>query len=62
MVRTTSIILGLAFLALGFLGIAGVASMFNSGSIYVNIIEIALGALGFVVGIFAPKAVDSNKA
>jgi hypothetical protein len=47
------VILGLAFLALGILGITGWVPMFQSGSIYVSIGEIVLGALGFLVGIYA---------
>lgn len=48
MAKTMSIILGLAFLALGILGITGIVPMFKSDPIYVNIGEIVLGGLAVV--------------
>lgn len=53
MKRATSFILGLAFLALGILGITGWVPMFTSNPNYINIAEIVLGAWGFLVGLFA---------
>lgn len=53
MKKMMCVILGLAFLALGILGIIGLVPMFKSDPTYVNIGEIILGALGFLVGVFA---------
>ena len=53
MAKTMCVILGLAFLALGILGITGLVPMFTSDPNYVNIGEIVLGALGLLVGIYA---------
>lgn len=53
MAKTTSMILGLAFLALGILGITGLVPIFTSDLIYVNIGEIVLGGLGLLIGIYA---------
>lgn len=53
MKKTMCVILGLAFLALGILGITGLVPMFKSISVYVNIAEIALGGLSFLVGVYA---------
>jgi membrane protein involved in colicin uptake len=53
MAKTMCIILGLAFLALGILGITGVVPMFTSDPNYVNIGEIVLGGLGVLIGIYA---------
>lgn len=55
MKRATCIILGLAFLALGILGITGIVPIFKSEFTYLNIAEIILGSLGFLVGLFAKK-------
>ena len=55
MAKTMSIILGLAFLALGILGITGTVSMFTSDPSYINIGEIVLGGLGLLAGIFSRK-------
>jgi hypothetical protein len=55
MLKSTCIILGLAFLALGILGITGLVPMFKSDPIYVNIAEIVLGALGLLAGIFSRR-------
>lgn len=52
MLRTICIILGLAFLALGFLGITNIIPMFKSNPTYINLTEIVLGLLGFLGGIF----------
>ena len=48
MKKTTCVILGLAFLVLGILGITGLVKMFQSDPVYVNIGEIILGGLGFL--------------
>lgn len=53
MLRMTCIVLGLALLALGILGITGLVTMFISDPIYVNIGEIVLGGLGLLAGIFS---------
>jgi hypothetical protein len=52
--KLTCVILGLAFLALGFLGITSWVPMFQSNPI-VNVCEIVLGILGFAVGVYAPQ-------
>jgi len=61
MAKTMCIILGLAFLALGILGITGVVPMFTSDPNYVNIGEIVLGALGLLVGIYARQGTKYNQ-
>jgi len=55
MTKTMCIILSLAFLALGILGITGVVPMFTSDPNYVNIGEIVLGGLGLLTGLFSRK-------
>lgn len=50
--KAICIILGLAFLALGILGITDVVPMFKSNPSYVNITEIVLGAVGLLAGLF----------
>lgn len=59
MIRTACIILGLAFMALGIWGITGTMSMFQSDPTYINIVEIILGSLGFLVG-YLPEAANSK--
>ena len=54
MKKLTCVMLGLAFMALGILGITGLVPMFKADFI-VNIGEIALGALGFAVGVYSPQ-------
>lgn len=46
----------MAFLAQGILGITGLVATFQSTPFYLNICEIILGALGFLVGVYAPQA------
>lgn len=53
MKKMTCVILGLAFLALGILGISGLGTMFQSNPVYLNIAEIILGGLGLLVGVYA---------
>jgi hypothetical protein len=60
MAKTMNVILGLAFLALGILGITGLVPMFKTDVVYVNIGEIVLGGLGFLVGIYARQNTASN--
>jgi hypothetical protein len=55
MAKTMSILLGLAFLALGILGITGLVPMFTSDPNYVNIGEIVLGGIGLLIGLFSRK-------
>lgn len=70
MKKIMCVILGLAFLSLGILGITGLVTMFQSDPIYLNIGEIILGSLGFLVGVFArmdvvqasQKAVSAQQA
>jgi len=57
MKKTTCVILGLAFLALGILGLTGLIPMFKTDPIYLNIAEIILGAWGLVVGVYARQSV-----
>jgi hypothetical protein len=59
MKKTVCIILGLAFMALGIWGITGTMSMFQSDPTYINIVEIVLGSLGFLVG-YLPEAINSK--
>ena len=61
MVRTACIILSLAFLALGLLGITGFMPMFKSDLIYVNIGEMILGGLGLLIGIYSHGSKASNR-
>lgn len=61
MAKTMSVILGLAFLALGVLGITSVVPMFTSDPNYINITEIILGALGLLVGIYAPQSTKYDR-
>lgn len=58
--KLTCVILGLAFLALGILGITGWVTMFRTDPIYVNIGEIILGSLGFLVGVYAREGAANN--
>jgi hypothetical protein len=51
--KTMNVILGLAFLALGILGLTGVVPMFTRDPNYINIGEIVLGGFGLLVGIYA---------
>jgi hypothetical protein len=55
MAKAMSIILGLAFLALGILGITGVVPMLTSDPNYVNIGEIVIGGLGLLAGLVSKK-------
>ncbi len=55
MKKTMCVILGLAFLALGILGITGLVTMFQSDPVYVNIGEIVLGTLGLIVGVYSRR-------
>lgn len=55
MAKTMCVILGLAFLAQGILGITGLVPELTSDLNYINIAEIVLGALGLLVGIYAPQ-------
>jgi hypothetical protein len=54
--KMTCVILGLAFLALGILGITDVVPMFKTDPAYVNIGEIVLGVLGLAVGVYARQS------
>jgi hypothetical protein len=56
MTKAVCVILGLAFLALGILGITGLVSMLKSDPVFVNIGEIVLGGLGLLVGIYAQQS------
>ena len=47
-------------MALGILGITGFVPMFKTDVVYVNIGEIVLGGLGFLVGIYARQNTASN--
>jgi hypothetical protein len=56
MSKTACVVKGLAFLALGILGVTGLVTMFKSDPVYVNIGEIVLGGLGLLVGIYARQS------
>ena len=53
MAKTMNVILGLAFLALGILGITGLVPVFKTDLVNINIIEIVLGGLGLFAGIYS---------
>ncbi len=55
MKKMMCVILGLAFLALGILGITGLVTMFQSDPVYLNIAEIVLGGLGLLVGVYSRR-------
>ena len=65
MKKMMCVILGMAFLALGILGLTGLVTMFQSDPIYLNICEIILGGLGFLVGVYsrqdAPQKLVSSQ-
>ena len=61
MTRTVCIILGLAFMALGILGITGSVPIFKSDPTYINVVEIVLGSLGFLVG-YLPSLLSRTDA
>ena len=61
MAKTMSLILGLAFLALGILGITGVVPAMTRDPAYINIGEIVLGGLGLLVGIYAQQGRKVNQ-
>lgn len=56
MAKSVCFLLGLAFLALGILGITGLVPMFTSDPYYVNVGEIVLGGIGLLVGIYARQS------
>ncbi|HWQ78060.1 MAG TPA: hypothetical protein VN381_04550 [Anaerovoracaceae bacterium] len=55
MVRMTSFILSLAFLAIGLLGITNLLPVFRTYPVYANIGAIALGILGLLILIYARR-------
>ena len=55
MTKLACVLMGLAFILMGVLGITGLAPMFQTDPVYVNLAEILLGGLGLVVGIYARK-------
>jgi uncharacterized membrane protein YqjE len=61
MAKTMCIILGLAFLALGLMGLTGLVPMFTSNPVYVNIGEIVLGVLGLLFGIFPRQGTNNDQ-
>lgn len=61
MAKTTCVVFGLVFLALGILGLTGLIPMFTSDPAYVNIGEIVLGGLGLLVGIYARQGSVNNQ-
>lgn len=61
MTKAACVILGLAFLVLGILGITGLIPMFKSDPIYVNIGQIILGGFGLLVGIYARQHRKSDQ-
>ena len=58
MVRMTDVVLSIAFLAMGILGITGLLPVLQTYPAYVNIGEIILGALGLLVGIYTDQAAE----
>ena len=55
MTKLACVLMGLAFILMGFLGITGITPMFQSNPVYLNIAEILLGGLGMIVGIYSRK-------
>ena len=55
MTKLACVLMGLAFILMGFLGLTGITPMFQIDPYYVNIAEILLGALGLIVGIYSRK-------
>jgi len=56
MLKPICVILGLALLALGIMGITGLIPMSASVLTYVYIGEIVLGGIGFIAGIYAKQS------
>lgn len=61
MTRIISFILGLAFVALGFLGITNFVPVMSNNLIYLNIAEIVLGILGLLFGMYSPKSTENAR-
>ena len=55
MTKLACVLMGLAFILMGILGVTGITPMFQSDPAYVNIAQILLGALGLIVGIYSRK-------
>ena len=55
MTKLACVIMGLAFVVMGVLGITGITPMFQSDPAYVNLVQILLGGLGLIVGIYSRK-------
>jgi len=61
MSKMMNVILGLALIALGILGITGWIPMLVNDQIYVSIGEIVLGGLGLLVGVYAKQNSENNR-
>ena len=61
MSKAACVIMGLAFLALGILGLTGLVSIFQSDPVYVNIGEIVLGGLGFMIGVYSRQSSKQDR-
>ena len=61
MSKMMNVILGLAFIALGILGITGWVPMLTTNLVYVSIGEIVLGGLGLLVGVYAQQNSENNR-
>ncbi len=61
MSKMMNVLMGLAFIALGVLGITGLIPMFTINQIYVSIGEILFGTLGLLVGIYAKQNPGTNQ-
>ncbi len=55
MTKLANVLMGLALIFIGVLGITGMVPMFQSNPVYWNIGEIVLGILGLIVGIYAKR-------
>lgn len=55
MTKLANVLMGLALIAMGALGVKGLMPMFQSNPIYLSIGEIILGILGLIVRIYARK-------
>ena len=59
MAKAMNVVLGLAFLAMGILGITGLVPVFKTDVVNINIVAIALGGLGLFAGVYSRQGVKS---
>lgn len=61
MTRVVCFILGLAFIALGFLGMMNLVPVMSNGFLYLNIGEIALGIIGLLFGMYSSRGSEQAR-